>query len=461
MAQIERQKFDGRYGQTIADALVQYITVEERRQAGHISYGDLGNMMKKNHAPSAHGQTTTTGFVAGSGRGVEVTINDLHTCFELTWNKAAKLVHEYIKEKNTGNIEEQIDEINALVSSSPDEDPDDDYNADYNDDEGEDDEVTDIAPRVAEALRCHSEILAGAELAQQGLYRMATAFRQMRDEKLYKALGYSSFESYCEKETGLKKVQVYSYIKIVERLPAEFVQSTERIGVQKLALLSTLSEEQRADVAQSVDLESTTVRELRERIDELTGAVEREKQLKEDYREQGSREISQLKSELQDVRRVKGEIAAEVGRMKGIVSDETQKRKALEKELEALHNGDVRLTDEQIEDIAEESVIVQDLRDKIEQLGIEKESGERLTEELQKRINELEHDIRELETRPVDVIVEDKDAREQRLREAEFTVKYKAAFEYVKMLCIFTHAKGNEEMKRRTLSLCELIKTTV
>ena len=450
----------------VTDALIYLLSPGDVSKARKMSYGDFGRYIEKNYKNSG----SANGLYDIECRNkIRVKLCSMHKLYELTYNKAAKAIHERVMStaargaaRNEGTVtEEQIIEVSALVSAGP---GDDDYNADYNDDSESGEEVADISPQYAEAVRCHSDIIAGAELAQQGLYQMAAGFKRMRDEKLYKALGYSSFEGYCEKETGLKRRQVYNYISIVERLPAEFVQSTAQIGSEKLKLLSTLTEEQRAEIADDTDLESTTVKQLRERIDELTGAVEREKALKEEYRSQGSAEISQLKSELQDVRRVKGEIAAEVGRMKGIVSEETAKRKALEKQLDEIQSGDIRLTDEQIEDIAQESVLVSDLREQIEQLGIEKEGGERMCDELQGRINELEHEIKELEARPVDVIAEDAGAKEQRelrIREAEFAVKYKAAFEYVKMLCIFTHSKGTEEMKRRTLSLCELIKTTV
>ena len=91
----------------------------------------------------------------------------------------------------------------------------------------------------------------------------------MRDSKLYKELGYNTFEDYCEQETGIKRRQVYSYIQVIEKLPSDFVHSSAQIGVKKLYLLSSLSEEERTEIAEKTDLENTSVRELEQQIRQI------------------------------------------------------------------------------------------------------------------------------------------------------------------------------------------------
>ena len=115
-------------------------------------------------------------------------------------------------------------------------------------------------------MNLNRRIITAAQLAQQSLYEMCMGFKEMRDSKLYKDLGYSDFGDYCESETGFKRAQVYSYISVAEKLPADFVQSTGQIGIQKLYLLSKISEEERAEITQNTDLESSTVRELEQQI---------------------------------------------------------------------------------------------------------------------------------------------------------------------------------------------------
>lgn len=123
-----------------------------------------------------------------------------------------------------------------------------------------------VTEKYTEAVNLNAQIHISAQTAQQNLYDMCMGFKKMRDEKLYKELGYSDFGDYCEKETGFKRRNVYNYISVVEKLPEDFVQTSARIGASKLILLSTLSNEQREEVIQSTNLENTSVRELEEKI---------------------------------------------------------------------------------------------------------------------------------------------------------------------------------------------------
>lgn len=124
----------------------------------------------------------------------------------------------------------------------------------------------------AEAL--HKQITGFGEVIYQSLYGMCTAIKQMRDSKLYRALGYDTFEAYTEEKLGMKRAQVYTYIAIADKLTADFVQSTGQIGVQKLYLLAMAPEETRSEIIENTDLSETTVRELRDQIATLKAAKE-------------------------------------------------------------------------------------------------------------------------------------------------------------------------------------------
>ncbi|MCH5205677.1 MAG: hypothetical protein J1F09_01905 [Oscillospiraceae bacterium] len=122
------------------------------------------------------------------------------------------------------------------------------------------------------AVDLNRRIITAAQLAQQSLYEMCTGFKEMRDSKLYKELGYSDFGDYCEQETGITRQQVHKYIAVAEKLPEDFVNpglQNAQLGIKKLYLLTTLSEEERAEIADNTDLENTTVRELENRIKQL------------------------------------------------------------------------------------------------------------------------------------------------------------------------------------------------
>ena len=123
-----------------------------------------------------------------------------------------------------------------------------------------------VTERYTQAYNLNVKIWASIQAVQQNLYDMCTAIKEMRDSKLYKELGYSSFENYTEECLNMTRMQAYNYIRIIERLPEDFVKSTLQIGVEKLRLLTALTDEQREELTQTVDLESTTVRELKEQI---------------------------------------------------------------------------------------------------------------------------------------------------------------------------------------------------
>lgn len=135
---------------------------------------------------------------------------------------------------------------------------------------------TALADAVKHAYDVHAQIILGAKMVENGLYQMAKGFKAMRDEKLYKELGYDTFEMYCEVETGLSRMQVYNYIRIADRIPeTEFVNSSlQNLGVKKLSLLAALDEDQREEIAENTDLEQTSVKELQRKIKELTTDVE-------------------------------------------------------------------------------------------------------------------------------------------------------------------------------------------
>ena len=114
-------------------------------------------------------------------------------------------------------------------------------------------------------------IKVSAQLAQQSLYDMCTAIKEMRDSKLYKELGYQSFEDYCEQEVGIKRHMAQKYIAVAEM---ENGESIHHLGVTKCALLAQLDEPTRTEIIENTDLENTTVRELKGRIKTLEQQAE-------------------------------------------------------------------------------------------------------------------------------------------------------------------------------------------
>lgn len=135
--------------------------------------------------------------------------------------------------------------------------------------------MNELSAEYIKAAELDRRIKTSAQLAQQSLYDMCMGFKEMRDNRLYKQLGYSDFGEYCEQEIGFKRSNVYNYIAVVENLPREFVQTSGQIGASKLLLLTKLSDKERTELAENIDLESTTVKELKAKIDILQNERDR------------------------------------------------------------------------------------------------------------------------------------------------------------------------------------------
>ncbi|MCR5110885.1 MAG: hypothetical protein K6B38_08255 [Ruminococcus sp.] len=123
-----------------------------------------------------------------------------------------------------------------------------------------------VTDKYTEAYNLNVRICVNAQMAQQNLYEVCKGLKEMRDGKLYKELGYNSFEDYTENEVGLSRFMAYKYTAIADM---KNVESIQQIGVTKLALLAKLDEPQREEIQQTVNVEEVSVRELKAEIDKL------------------------------------------------------------------------------------------------------------------------------------------------------------------------------------------------
>lgn len=131
-------------------------------------------------------------------------------------------------------------------------------------------EVTVLTEQRKTAIKLNEEIILKAQLVDEHLYDMCIMLKQMRDEKLYKELGYDTFEDYCKNGVGFSRMHIHRLISISENV--KNVTSMLHLGTTKLALLSSLSESQQEEIQQTVNLEETSVRELKAEIDRLKAA---------------------------------------------------------------------------------------------------------------------------------------------------------------------------------------------
>ena len=197
----------------------------------------------------------------------------------------------------------------------------------------------------AEAL--HKQITGYGEVIYQSLYGMCTAIKQMRDSKLYRALGFDTFEGYAENKLGMKSSQVYKYIAIADRLTEDFVHSSGQIGIQKLYLLAMAPEESRTEITQTVDLESTTVKELREQIAALKEESELDRKERDNANEAAKRWKNTAQSAQADNQRLEDQVQSLTDQVKEAEEAKERNRLTLrgiiDKKVELVHQLEAQI----------------------------------------------------------------------------------------------------------------------
>lgn len=255
-----------------------------------------------------------------------------------------------------------------------------------------------VSEDYTKAITLTRSIIANAQAAQQSLYEVCKGLKEMRDGKLYKELGYTNFEDYTENEVGIKRRQAYTYIQIASGLPSDFVQSTAQIGTEKLALLAKLDEPTRETVTEQVDVESVTVKELREQITALTNDKSKQESEIADLAQQldAAQETIQSKSKLfedfaasknRDIARISGEKseAAEKLRKKSAEYVKAQNRiLSLEKQIKELENRPVEVAVSE-----DESKEIERLRSELEDAKLRVTQADKMVEAKVERSTEL------------------------------------------------------------------------
>ena len=109
----------------------------------------------------------------------------------------------------------------------------------------------------------HQQIMSAGVLIQNGFLNLAKSLKNIKDNKLYIAINCESFEDYTERVVGIKKSQAYKYIQVLESLGEEFSTRVEKVGITKLALISSLTSEEQKEIIDTQNLEETSVSDFK------------------------------------------------------------------------------------------------------------------------------------------------------------------------------------------------------
>lgn len=152
---------------------------------------------------------------------------------------------------------------------------------------------------VESAEQIHNRICDNFSIVEKTLYEICVDLKSIRDNKHYKVLGYNTFEQYCLENFNMARRTAYRYISIAENLSSDFVSSRAQIGVNKLGVLSRLTDEERTELMQTTDIEHTPVKQLEQKSKEIK--ENREVQVKENDVVSNAIELQQIKEKEKDV----------------------------------------------------------------------------------------------------------------------------------------------------------------
>lgn len=152
------------------------------------------------------------------------------------------------------------------------------------------------------AVLLNRRISANVKAAQESLFEVCKDLKEIRDGRLYMSLGYEAFEDYCVKEHELSYKQACKYIAVAERFPDGI--SPGRLGISKLYLISTLNDEEKAEIEKRVDMEDVSKSQLEKAIADLKAENKR----LEEEKQVSFAELEKLKSKNNDVSQAKKRI---------------------------------------------------------------------------------------------------------------------------------------------------------
>jgi len=288
-------------------------------------------------------------------------------------------------------------------------------------------------------------IKVSAQLAQQSLYDMCTAIKEMRDSKLYKELGYQNFEDYCEKEHGFSRMQAHRFIAICENLSGDFVTSMLQIGTTKLTLLAQLDEPTRTEIIENTDLENTTVRELKGRIKTLEQQAEAaeekaDKLTKSENKAWGEVSKLQTDSEMQKdkITQLEQQIKELENRPIEVIANDSDEVRRLKLAMEKL-NADIAREDAR-----------KDMEDKMFRDQLREEYEAALHKAQVEHEEELQGLRESLAQAKLAASSEDKEKQ-------DFKALLTNAVDSIKRLTAFVQEHDNEEYKSRLAQLAKMI----
>ena len=185
-----------------------------------------------------------------------------------------------------------------------------------------------------EFLLLHKEITYCSTQSVAYLIDTCKKLKEMRDTKKYVVAGFKTFSDYTENALQIKERQAYKYISVLENLPSDFLHSSAKLGITKLALISTLDGEDREQLMSDVAVEDISVAKLKEEIEkykskneqltiELDDVQKQVTKLKDDAKDgsKKEKEVEKYKADLKKAKDLQLKKEIEINELKRKITD--------------------------------------------------------------------------------------------------------------------------------------------
>lgn len=208
-----------------------------------------------------------------------------------------------------------------------------------------------------EAIRIDNEIQMWANNLGTAVYNIGRCMTQMKERRLYEELGYSTFEDYCEQKYQLKRSQAAKYLSVYQNLDEKYILDNQGAGIQKLYMISQISEEDRENIEGTP--EELSVTELKAQIEQLKKEREGEQLQFFEMQEKSEKAKTEEDKLREKIKKLEDQIKDAEIEHRNELSDVSRKNEKLEKQIKELESKPqdvavVEPTEEEIMQKAEE-----------------------------------------------------------------------------------------------------------
>lgn len=169
------------------------------------------------------------------------------------------------------------------------------------------------------AIELHTQIMQHGKTAATAMVEFSRGLKRMRDEKLYEALGCTSFDVYVDEVVGIGQRQAYTYIRALEQLGPSLMEEQAHLGITKLEILAQVYAVDRAAFLEENNVEEMSVKEMRELTaklkdtgEQLSFMTEENERLKEELADGHSTALNDAAEHIDDLKRRISELEAQL-----------------------------------------------------------------------------------------------------------------------------------------------------